>query len=122
MTITPFELFSTDERGYAAEYYHERLGQHLIIFSKAGSVRGRHYHKGLSLTKNPEILIVLSGICVFNWRTPNSSIQETAVVTGPAKVEIPAYTWHELIAETDTVLLELNSLSEHAADTFYDLN
>ena len=46
----------SDERGFTAEVEQERTGTHLIVFRKAGSISGRHYHKGLSNTKNPEIL------------------------------------------------------------------
>lgn len=120
MKITSIEPFSVDDRGYVAEYYHERLGQHLIVFSKAGSIRGRHYHKGISITKNPEILILLSGELTCNWRVTTSQELHTQKIKAPAKIEIPAYTWHEVIADTDCTFLELNSLSEHTADTFYD--
>lgn len=120
MKITPIEPFSQDERGTVAEYYHERTGQHLIVFSKAGAVRGRHFHKGISLTKHPEILILLSGTCTFNWREANSKELHSTTITAPAKIEIAPYTWHELIAVTDCSFLELNSLSEHIADTFYE--
>lgn len=119
MTITTLQPFSTDDRGFACEYFHDRLGQHLIVFSKAGAVRGRHYHKGISITKNPEVLLLLSGAFIVNWRAlPEERIQ-SARVAGPARIEIPPYTWHELIAETDGALIEMNSLSEHSADVFY---
>ena len=120
MTIIPLEPFNRDDRGYNCEYYHDRIGQHIIVFSKAGSVRGRHYHKGNSLNKNPEIIILLSGTCTFNWREPNSKNPKSETVSAPARIEIPPYTWHELIYQTDSAMIEMNSLSEHAADTFYD--
>ena len=120
MKITPIETSSKDDRGTVSEYYHERTGQHLIVFSKIGSVRGRHYHKGISLSKNPEILILLSGTCTFNWCEAHGEELFTETVQAPAKVEVPPYVWHELIAVTDCSILEMNSLSEHIADTFYD--
>jgi len=120
MKITTIKPFSNDARGTVAEYFHERTGQHLIVFSKAGAVRGRHYHKGISLSKNPEMLILLSGTCIFNWREVNSQQLQTATVQAPAKIEVSPYVWHELLAVTDCSFLELNSLSEHVADTFYE--
>lgn len=119
MTIIPIAPFATDDRGYTAEYYHDRLGQHLIVFSKAGAVRGRHYHKGISLTKNPEIKILLSGTIQLNWRGIHDTELNSRLVEAPARIEIPPYTWHESVAQTDTAFIELNSLSEHAADVFY---
>lgn len=119
MIIKPLAITGPDERGYNAEYYHPRLGQHIIVFRKAGTVSGRHYHKGIVLAKNPEIFILLSGKCIANWKEINSSTVSTAIIEGPTLMEIPPYVWHEFITETDCTFLELNSLSEHAADTFY---
>ncbi len=120
MKISPISILSPDERGYTAEYYHERLGLQLIIFRKAGTVSGRHYHKGISLSKNPEIFILLSGKMTLNWRDVDSTNIQTAHVIGPARIEIPPYIWHELLMETDCTALELGSITEHKNDTFYD--
>lgn len=118
MIFTPIQTTGPDERGFTAEYFHPRLGQHLIVFRKAGTVSGRHYHKGLSINKNPEILILLSGLCIVNWREANGTVKHSNVVNAPMLMEIPPFEWHEIITETDCTFLELNSLSEHIADTF----
>lgn len=120
ITITPLDKIGSDERGYTYEYFHERYGRHLICFRKAESVSGRHYHKGLSLTKNPEIIILLHGKLMLNYRNVNDKGVIGMEVEGPVKIEIPTYVWHEFVSITDCVFLELNSLSEHEADTFYD--
>ena len=120
ITITPLDKVGSDERGYTYEYFHERYGRHLICFRKAGSISGSHYHKGLSLTKDPEVLILASGNIQLNWRKANQTLTEQVFVEGPAKIDIPAYIWHEIIAVTDCTFIELNSLSEHQADTFRD--
>lgn len=120
MKITAIDCLNTDERGYVAEYAHERMGKHLLIFCREGSVRGRHYHKGLSATKNPEVLILLTGSMKLNWKIIGQETISTINIQSPAKLEIPPMTWHELIAETDCSFIEQNSIEEHAADTFYD--
>ena len=120
MIITPLEPFNRDDRGYNCEYFHDRIGQHVLVYSKPGAVRGGHYHKGISLTKNPEIVILLSGNCTIKWREPNSPTLQSNTVDGPARIEIPPYIWHQFIFHTESVMFEMNSLSEHAADTFYD--
>src|SRR5690606_892369 len=102
------------------EYFHERYGLHLIVFRKAGTISGRHYHKGLSMTKNPEILILCQGKIQLNWRNPNSRKLDTLLIDAPKKIEIAAFVWHEVIAITDCCFIELNSVSEHSADTFKD--
>ena len=116
--ITPLELIGTDDRGYTCEYFHERMGRHLVIFRKAGTLSGNHYHKGASLSKQPEILILLSGTAIFRY----GNIQERAVIRieldVPSKIEIDPYVWHELETKTDCTLIELGSLSEHNADTY----
>lgn len=120
ITITPLDKIGDDERGYTYEFFQERMGRHLVCFRKAGSISGRHYHKGLSLTKNPELLILAQGNITINWRQlPNKELQ-SIWVEGPARIEIPPYIWHELAAITDCTFIELNSLSEHQADTFTD--
>lgn len=119
MKIEQIALSGSNERGYTAEYIHERSGTQLLLFRKAGSVSGRHYHKGNSPTKNPEILVLLNGRMRLNWKSIEDAQLQTAVVDGPAKFEIPILVWHELIAETDCALIEMNSIAEHSADTFY---
>lgn len=116
--VTPIIPAGADERGYTAEFQQERTGTHLIVFRKAGTVSGRHYHKGLSTTKNPEILILLNGTCTFSWKHIEDAAVQTAQYTGPVHFEIPPYVWHELIPDTDCTFMEQNSIAEHAADTF----
>lgn len=120
ITITPLDKIGSDDRGYTYEYFHERYGRHLICFRKAESVSGRHYHTGASLTKNPEIVILAHGTLMLNYRKVNSKELMNTLVEGPAKIEILPYVWHEMIALTDCAFIELNSLSEHEADTFND--
>lgn len=119
MIITPIAIAGNDERGYTAEYNTEYKGKHLLLFRKAGTVNGRHYHKGISATKNPEIFLIIHGTCKISWRHIDDTELQTQVVTGPARLEIPPFTWHEVIPQTDCTFLELNSLEEHIADTFY---
>ena len=119
MKITQLQPKGSDERGSTTEYLHERSGKQLLLFRKAGTINGRHYHKGISPAKDPEIFIVAHGTCKVSWRHINSSELETQEVTGPAQLEVPPYIWHEVEPVTDCVFLELNSIEEHAADVFY---
>lgn len=119
MKIIPIELKGSDERGYTAEYEHSRKGQQLIVFRKAGSISGRHYHKGMSATKDPELFLLLNGTCIINWRHIDDAELQTATVTGPTRLEIPSMIWHEVVAKTDCTFIEMNSIEEHATDTFF---
>lgn len=120
ITVTPLDKIGSDERGSTHEYFHERMGRHLVCVRKAGTVSGRHYHKGLSLGKDPEILLLVQGNITINWRPVHQQELNSQWVEGPARIEIPPYIWHEVVADTDCTFLELNSLSEHQADTFTD--
>ena len=120
ITISPLDKIGNDERGYTYEYFHERMGRQLVCFRKAGTISGRHYHKGLSLTKNPELILLAQGNVTINWRQTQHKELQSIWVEGPARIEIPPYIWHELVAMTDCTFIELNSLSEHQADTFTD--
>ena len=120
MKIIPLDIFNEDERGYASEYEQDRTGKHILVFTRAGITRGRHYHKGLSATKNPEIIVLISGTCIFTWRHINEQEVKSQTVIAPARIEIPALIWHELTADTDCTFIEFNSREEHSADTFYN--
>lgn len=120
ITITPLDKIGTDERGYTYEYFHERYGRHLLCFRKAGSISGNHYHKGISLTKNPEIIILVHGSLMLHYSNVNDTEIIKTPIEGPVKIEIQPYVWHEFVSITDCSFLELNSLSEHVADTFTD--
>jgi len=118
ITITPLALNGNDERGYTAEYEHTHAGKELILFRKAGTVSGRHYHKGISKAKDPEILILLNGTCRLNWKHIDDAELQTQLIEGPTKLTIPKLIWHEVIVETDCVFVECNSIEEHVVDTF----
>jgi hypothetical protein len=119
MTITPIIPNGNDTRGFTCEFSNERIGKHLIIFRKANTISGRHYHKGISANKNPEVFILFSGRCTVNWRKIDEDEVHTITLDAPVKLEIPPHTWHEIITETDCSCLEQNSIAEHEADTFY---
>lgn len=118
IVIKQFDEVGIDARGYTFEYFHERYGRHLVCFRHANTVSGRHYHKGISLTKNPEILILAQGRIQLNYREVNSTLLQQMTISAPVQIEIPPFVWHEVVALTDCCFIELNSLSEHEADTF----
>ena len=119
MKITPLPTTGPDDRGFTAEYFHERNGKHLLLFRKAGTISGRHYHKGISPAKDPEILILVHGDLRINWRHVDSTDIQTQQVSGPAEIRIPPFIWHEVISVTDCFSVEQNSIEEHVADLFF---
>lgn len=119
MKITPILIKGTDVRGYTAEYMHERSGNQLLSFRKAGTSGGRHYHKGISANKNPEVYIVVYGDCILNWKHIDDTEIQSCELSGPVRLDIPPLIWHEVISVTDCVFLEMNSIDEHVADLFF---
>jgi dTDP-4-dehydrorhamnose 3,5-epimerase-like enzyme len=122
VTIEPLEQIGQDERGATFVFDTDRRGQLIVAHRKEGTVNGRHYHKGVNSNKNPEELILMKGTIRINWKDLRESgtISETGTIqgTGPARIVIPAYIWHEIIALTDFVMLELNSTEDGRSDTY----
>lgn len=134
ITITPLEQIGQDERGGTFVFDTDRNGQLIVAHRKEGTVNGRHYHKGANPNKNPEELILMKGSIRINWKdmreagnaanqgsgTNQGSAAETGSIqgVGPARIVIPAYIWHEIIALTDFVMLELNSAEDGRNDTY----
>jgi hypothetical protein len=108
-----------DERGPTHYFDTDRSTQFVCGYRKKGAVSARHYHKGLSVGKNPEKLILFSGEITINWfDVRNREIKGTEKVTAPALVTVYPFAWHEVIADTDTIFLELNTLEDGKTDTF----
>ncbi len=118
VTVIPLDKIGEHERGATFVYDNDRTGQYIVAYRKAGSANGRHYHKGLHEHKRPEKLILLSGEAVLNWKDVRTSEEGSLTVIAPAMMIIPEMIWHEVIAVTDFVMLELNGLDAGKDDTW----
>lgn len=118
VTVEPLVLIGSDERGATFVFENDRTGQFIVVHRKKGSVSGRQFHKGRTAHKNPEKLLIMQGVARLNWRDARSDANGTVMIEGPAMAKVPAYVWHELVAETDFVMLELNALADGQGDTF----
>jgi hypothetical protein len=117
--IIPIDKIGEDERG-ATHYFHtDRTGEFIIGYRKAGSVSARHYHKGISEYKNPERVILMQGEATVNWFDVNGDAKGSSRIKAPAMLVVYPWTWHEVIADTDFVMFELNALQDGRKDTFY---
>ncbi len=115
--LIPIDLKAADERGALHYFSTDRTGEFLLVYRKAGTVSGQHYHKGFSAGKNPEDLILVQGVATLHWKDLNTNEEQTVLLEAPIRVLIHANTWHELKAETDIVFVELNSLVDGSEDT-----
>ena len=117
--ITPLHLIGENERGATFDFSTRKTGDFLFASRNAGSISGNHYHKGLSSSKNPEILLLTSGEAVLFAQTLDGKEAFEETLKAPVKVEIGTYIIHTIKATTDISFVEFNSLEEHKKDTFY---
>ncbi len=118
--ITPMEQLALDDRG--GTYVFDtcgRSGQFMVTHRRAGSISGRHYHQGVHPGKNPERLVLMKGDILLNWKHIGGEEKGSVPVAGPALIVMPAGVWHEVIAVTDFVMLELNSAADGRGDTYW---
>jgi dTDP-4-dehydrorhamnose 3,5-epimerase-like enzyme len=118
--VSALPKVAEDERGPTHYFDTDRSTQFVCGFRKAGSVSARHYHKGLSVGKNPEVLVLFQGEITINWfDVRNPEIKGSQKVSAPALVTVYPYAWHEVLADTDMIFLEQNTLEDGRSDTFW---
>jgi len=117
--VTPVPKIAEDERGATHYFDTDRSNQFVLGYRKAGTHNAMHYHKGDAKNKNPEIIIVMKGEITIHWfDVRNKEIKGTCKAIAPAMVTVQAWAWHEVIADTDIIVLELNALSDGRDDTY----
>ncbi len=118
ITITKLNKIGEDERGATHYFNTNRTGEFIVAYRKAGSVSGKHYHKGIASKKNPEKIIIMQGQAHLNWFEVNGNRSGVEKIIAPAMVEIAPWAWHEVVADTDIIVFELNGLEDAKEDTF----
>lgn len=118
ITITTLSKIGEDERGATHYFNTNRTGEFIVAYRKAGSVSGKHYHKGIASKKNPEKIIIMQGQAHLNWFEVNGNRSGVEKIIAPAMVEIAPWAWHEVVADTDIIVFELNGLEDAKEDTF----
>lgn len=117
VTITPLTLYAQHERGKTLLFDNQRTGEFILGYRVKDSISGRHYHKGLVKYKNPEILILVSGSIQLKTIDLETKNEQSVIIKEPSCIEISAMIWHEVLALTDCVFLEMNSIADCEADT-----
>ncbi|MCX6203020.1 MAG: hypothetical protein NTY43_01845 [Bacteroidetes bacterium] len=118
VTISKIEVKAIDERGALHYFSTNRSGEFLLVYRKAGSVSGQHYHTGKSAGKNPEEMLLVQGTLTMNWKNLGTGETGTVNIEAPSRVVIQANIWHEVKALTDIIFIELNSLVDGSEDTY----
>jgi hypothetical protein len=118
VTISTIDVKAIDERGALHYFSTDRTGEFLLVYRKAGTISGQHYHKGFSAGKNPEDMLLVQGSANLHWKNLKTNEEETVELVAPVRVLIQANVWHALTAITDIVFVELNSLADGSEDTY----
>jgi dTDP-4-dehydrorhamnose 3,5-epimerase-like enzyme len=118
VSVSKIEVKAIDERGALHYFSTNRTGEFLLVYRKAGTISGQHYHKGNSAGKNPEEMLLVQGSLTMNWKNLETNASDTITIEAPSRVIIEANVWHEVKALTDIIFIELNSLAEGSEDTY----
>ena len=118
VSVSKIEVKAIDERGALHYFSTNRTGEFLLVYRKAGTISGQHYHKGNSAGKNPEEMLLVQGSLTMNWKNLETNASDTITIEAPSRVIIDANVWHEVKALTDIIFIELNSLAEGNEDTY----
>ena len=118
VSISTIDVKAIDQRGALHYFSTNRTGEFLLVYRKAGTISGQHYHKGKSPGKNPEEMFLVQGSITMNWKNLGTEEQGTITIEAPSRVIIEANVWHEVKALTDIIFIELNSLVEGSEDTY----
>jgi len=116
--IEPLVKYAEHERGKTLLFNNYRTGEFILGYRVKDSISGRHYHKGDSLYKNPEVLILVSGAIRLKTIDLNNKNEQIVTIDTPSRIEIPAMVWHEVLALTDCIFLEANSIRNCEIDTY----
>ena len=118
VSVSTIDVKAIDERGALHYFSTDRTGEFLLVYRKAGTISGQHYHKGNSAGKNPEEMLLVQGSITMNWKNLQTNVSDTITIEAPSRVIIEANVWHEVKALTDIIFIELNSLAEGSEDTY----
>lgn len=117
--IENLNLLSENDKGITYTFDERPTSGFLLASRKAGALFGNHWHKGDSETKNPEILLFISGEMTMWISETDGSNEKKVDLQAPLKLKIYPDALHRFEAVTDCTFLEFNSLEEHVADTYY---
>jgi dTDP-4-dehydrorhamnose 3,5-epimerase-like enzyme len=118
VSVSTIDVKAIDERGALHFFSTNRTGEFLLVYRKAGTISGQHYHKGKSPGKNPEEMLLVQGSITMNWKNLETNVSDSFTIEAPSRVIIEANVWHEVKALTDIIFIELNSLADGSEDTY----
>lgn len=103
-----------DDRGNITQLVHAGYAQVNVIFSRKGSIRGRHYHK-----QNDEVFYIISGKCRVTLEDESGEI-ESYIFTDGDIFKIMPFISHQFEYLNDTVLVSMYSNGVELGDGLMD--
>ena len=110
--MTKLEPVFQDDRGGSFGLKTRKMPEFMLVFRKADTVSGGHYHRGRIPEKNPEVFFLFEGRAELSWKAADGL--KTTLVEAPCRIEIPPDVWHQMRAITDIAFLEEGWLSRDA--------
>lgn len=104
----------TDDRGTLTQLVHTGYSQINVVTSKAGTLRGNHYHM-----RSTEAFYVISGAVDITLRLVNK--EERAVFHSGDFFQIEPYTVHNMFYPEDTILVALYDIPIELEDGEKDI-
>jgi len=115
--IIELELVKKQERGSIFQFENRDSSKLILVKRKKGTVSGAHYHTGKSPMKDPETVVFLDGefeLILKNVKTKEESKQ---TYNRPIMFKLAPFIYHKIVALTDIVLLDMNSIDDDKDDT-----
>ncbi|MCL9781706.1 hypothetical protein M9194_09740 [Vibrio sp. S4M6] len=116
INIKEFTSIGSDERGDTKSFSVKDYGQFVYLTRKAGCLSGNTYHQGLNKGTNLKTFVLVQGEITINYRKVDTTEVHTQVVPSPAVIEVSPNVVHNVMANTDIVILENNSIDDIKAD------
>ena len=109
--------------GLISEFRTKRTETYMLVRRPAGpGALGNNLHRGLYRSKDPETVVLVEGSLAITSRHPDRPEPMTTVITSTSKaahkLTVPRNVYHEVVAETDSLLIEFCSVAEDTTDSF----
>lgn len=122
VTVTPFHLIGRDDRGVTADFSLSRQQKDFIFLErKAGSLSGNTYHEGKNAGTNPKTFVLLCGEIELSYRFIDGGTKHILRIAAPSLIEVEPRVVHAVLALTDIMILEANSIDDVASDKIKEL-
>ncbi|UCG95377.1 MAG: hypothetical protein JSV92_05055 [archaeon] len=110
--IKKMEPYRDTEKGSDRAFSTRDTGYIVVLHRNKGFVSGKHYHKGKSTSKSPEILYLVKGRIRIITKDIETGETEEHEASDNSLIEIPSGIYHEVHHLTDTIILELCTSEE----------